>query len=79
MNRKTQTAEILRLFVDARGEWVPLWKILDLHIGQYNARISELRHDLGFLIENKIERDDDGKVHSWYRLVRNSDPPAGNA
>jgi hypothetical protein len=75
MSRKTQSAEILRLLVDAPGEWVPLWKILDLHIGQYNARIFDLRR-LGFQIENKTERDDEGRARSWYRLLSGEVPRA---
>jgi hypothetical protein len=78
MNRKTQCDAILQLLTDAGGEWVPLWKILELRISQYNARIHSLRHDLGFRIDNKRERDSEGQVHSWYRLVRNPDMPQDN-
>lgn len=67
--RNTQRAAILRLLIAARGAWVPLPNILVLGIAQYNARIFELRA-LGFRIENKIERDADGQVHSWFRLAR---------
>ena len=76
VNRKTQCAAILRLLKDARGEWVPLSKILDLHIGQYNARIFELRHELGLQIENKTDRDESGQVISWYRLISATQLPA---
>jgi Helix-turn-helix domain len=72
-SRKTQRARILRLLIDARGAWVSLPTILDLHISQFGARIFELRR-MGFGIENKTERDDSGAVHSWYRL--NSPAPA---
>jgi hypothetical protein len=75
VNRKTQCAAILRLLTDARGAWVPLWRILDLRIGQYNARLSDLRHKFGYKIENKKEPSADGKVHSWYRLIRDPVPP----
>jgi hypothetical protein len=68
LQSKTQRAAILRLLIDARGAWVPLPQILDLHISQFGARIFELRR-LGFSIENRTERDDSGVVHSWYRVV----------
>jgi hypothetical protein len=64
--RKTQRAAILRLLIDARGDWVPLPDILAC-AAQYNARIFELRR-LGFSIENRTE-EIDGVRHSWFRLV----------
>jgi hypothetical protein len=67
-SRKSQRARILGLLLDAHGAWVPLPEILELHISQFGARIFELRR-LGFLVENKIQRDDSGTVHSSYRLV----------
>jgi Helix-turn-helix domain len=73
-DRKTQRARILRLLIDARSSWVPLHEILALGIAQFGARIFEMRR-MGFLIENRIKRDDSGAVHSWYRLV-NSPAPA---
>jgi len=71
-NGKTQRAGILRLLIDARGEWVPLPQIME-HAAQYNARIHELRH-LGFTIENRTEAID-GVRHSWFRLVKSPQPP----
>jgi Helix-turn-helix domain len=73
-NVKGQRARILRPLLDAKGAWVPLPKILDLHISQFGARILELRR-LGFQIENKTQRDDSGVVHSWYRLVNSPAAP----
>jgi hypothetical protein len=72
-NAKTQTARILRLLMDARGDWVPLFEIMDC-AAQYNSRLWSLRR-LGFQIENKTQRDDSGVVHSWYRLVSPPAPP----
>lgn len=69
LNAKRQEAAILRLLLDARGEWVPLWQILDLRISQYGRAIHTLRHRLGFKIENRTETVD-GVRHSWFRLVR---------
>lgn len=66
--RQTQRDRILSLLRSREGRWVPLPEILDLRIGQYGTRIKELR-GIGFEIENRIERDDSGVVHSWYRLV----------
>lgn len=68
LQSKTQRAQVLRLLIDAKGSWVPLPEILALGIAQFGARIFELRR-LGFQIENKIERDDSGVIHSWYRLL----------
>jgi hypothetical protein len=72
---KTQRARVLRLLIDAKGSWVPLPEILALGCAQFGARIFELRR-LNFNIENKIERDDSGVVHSWYRLVSSPTTPA---
>jgi hypothetical protein len=70
-NTKTQRAQILRILVDAKGDWVPLPKIMAC-AAQYNARVLELRR-LGFAIENRTEHVD-GERHSWFRLVKS--PPS---
>lgn len=77
-DRKTQRDRILRLLVEAHGEWVPLPQILALGVAQYNARIFELRR-LGFNIENRSESDTvTGVRRSWFRLspsaVRQGEP-----
>jgi hypothetical protein len=64
---KAQSAKILRLLIEARGDWVPLYEILPL-AAQYSARICELRKQ-GFRIENKTESMPDSTRHSWFRLV----------
>lgn len=70
--RKTQQARVLRLLIEAHGEWVSLPEILALGIAQYNARIFELRR-LGFLVENRTETDTRmGARHSWFRLLNPS-------
>ncbi len=66
-SRQTQRGRILGLLVSARGSWVGLPEILDLHISQFGARIKELRA-LGFDISNRMETVD-GEKRSWYRLV----------
>ena len=71
---KTQHSRILRLLIDARGQWVPLPQILELRISQFGARILELRR-AGFDIENRTEQID-GARHSWYRLVSSPMPAA---
>lgn len=69
MNAKNQAAKILKLLIEAKGQYVPLPRILDLRISQYSARIRELRL-AGFNIENKTENV--GKERrSWFRLVLN--------
>jgi hypothetical protein len=65
--RLTQQQRLLRLLAEAKGAEVSLLDILALRIGQYNARILELRA-AGHLIENRTEVKD-GARHSWYRLV----------
>ncbi len=75
VQRKTQSAALLRLLIDAHGSWVALPQILALGIAQYNARILELRR-LGFVIENKTERVN-GARHSWFRLVNSAQVARG--
>lgn len=65
---KPQAKMILILLHTYRGEWVGLPLVLDLRIGQYNARIKELR-EAGFNIENRKARAPDGRMCSWYRLA----------
>lgn len=67
-HRDTQRERVLALLKAHEGRWVPLPDILALGIAQFGARILELRRS-GHVIENRIERDDNGIVHSWYRLV----------
>lgn len=67
-NAKTQESSILRLLIDARGQWVPLQRILDLRISQYGRAIHSLRHKLKFNIENRTETID-GVRRSWFRLL----------
>jgi hypothetical protein len=66
-NYGTQRDRILRLLTSRVDQWVPLPEILDLQIGQYNARILELRR-AGYNIENKKMRSQDGICRSWYCL-----------
>ncbi len=68
----TQRDRVLRLLVEANGREVELLDILALRIGQYNARILELRAE-GHDIRNRMETRYDGVKLSWYRLV----PKAG--
>jgi len=52
---------------------VPLPRILNLRISQYSARVHDLRHRFGFLIDNKTEADD--ADHTWFRLAGRRLPP----
>lgn len=70
-----QVDAILRVLTKASGDWVRLPAIIQAQgpgtfIGQYNARIWELR-GMGHVIENKTANIY-GVRHSWYRLVRDS-------
>lgn len=67
-NADSQCGRILRLLESRRGEWVPLYEILNLKISQYGTRVKELRDKWGYVIENKTETAD-GQRHSWFRLV----------
>jgi Helix-turn-helix domain len=62
-----QRDRILKLLVEARGEWVPLPAVLELGIAQYGARLLELRRT-GFDIQNKTWWEQGGK-HSAFRLI----------
>jgi hypothetical protein len=64
-SRGTQRGRILQVLIAARGDWVPLPKIMAC-AAQYNARVYELRR-MGFAIRNRT-RDVDGVRHSWFRL-----------
>jgi hypothetical protein len=73
--RETQRDRILRLLLSAKGQWVPLWQIVPL-AAQYSARLHELRHHDGYLIENKTEIDPkSGQRHSWFRIPTTPDEP----
>jgi hypothetical protein len=63
--RVSQRGRILRLLLSANEIGLPA--ILDLRIGQYCARIAELR-ECGFHIENRTARNGDVR-QSWYSLV----------
>jgi hypothetical protein len=49
-----QRGAILRLLLDNRGIWVPVFRLSALAL-QYNARVKELR-DAGYTIENRTSR-----------------------
>lgn len=82
-NITRQCKMILELLRKTPGEWVPLPKILDLGVAQYNARVWDLRKK-GFVIENRTKVEqvlDQGFApgdpnatthdvrHSWFRLL----------
>jgi hypothetical protein len=64
----SQCGRILRLLESRRGEWVPLYEILNLKISQYGTRVKELRDNWGYAIENKTETAN-GQRHSWFRIL----------
>jgi hypothetical protein len=73
-NAQTQRGQILAVLREASGAWVPLPRILELGIAQYNARIFELRR-AGFKIENRTEVAE-GERRSCFRLVLTPAVPA---
>ena len=74
--RPTQTARIVGLLRERRGQWVPLTDILALTISQYSARVYQARHEWGLNIENRVEIVN-GQKHSFFRLVE--DPKSASA
>lgn len=67
MEHETQRERILSLLMEKPGEWIPLYRILDLRIGQYGTRIKELRAS-GHKIENRKEWEG-RSCHSWFRYL----------
>ena len=67
--KSTQRDLILGLLRESRakGESLPLPKILETRVAQFTPRIYELRKR-GFVIENEM-RHVEGVVHSSYRLT----------
>ena len=66
----SQSATILRLLTEARGEWVEL-TTLAREAGCYaiSERVSELRRKHGHDIINETITQPDGQKHSRYRLL----------
>ena len=67
--KPTQAAVLLSLLRKAReaGKALTLPEILQTGIAQFTARIFELREQ-GFVIENEMQRAEDGRVLSRYWL-----------
>jgi len=64
----TQRQRLKTMFESCANQWIPLYRILDMHIAQYGARVKELR-DSGMTIENRTEWVN-GVQHSWFRYVK---------
>lgn len=64
----TQRERIKRMFLTSPNVWIPLPRILEMHIAQYGARIKELR-DRGMNIENDWEMVN-GQRHTYFRYVK---------
>jgi hypothetical protein len=71
---KTQRGRILARLLEARGGEVPAPELARLGGLQFQTRIYELKHQLGFKIENRMETVD-GKKLSWYRLISAPNTP----
>jgi hypothetical protein len=65
----TQRSVLLKMLRDARacGCAVALPDIMGAGIAQHGARFNELR-SRGFVVENELDRDGRGSVHSRYWL-----------
>jgi hypothetical protein len=70
----TQRSLLLKMLRDARasGSAVALPDIMAAGIAQHGARFNELR-SRGFVIENELDRDGKGSLHSRYRLRHDSE------
>lgn len=67
MKRKQSFCDcILSLLAEAKGNWVSAFTIASVGGLCYTKRIHELRKHVN--IENKVERQSNGILHSWYRL-----------
>jgi hypothetical protein len=68
----TQRANLLRLLLSRRGEWIPASEVAKVGGLQYGARLYELRHEQNYEIESRTERVRAGRhsfvKHSWFRL-----------
>lgn len=71
-----QCERVLALFREHAGEWIPLTALMNLHITQYNARITELRA-MGHRIVNRTEWRE-GEKHSWYKYEGEHEPAKTN-
>ncbi len=58
------TIALLRKFKHKR---VPLPELQRAAGAQHGSRIKEAR-ELGYIIDNELERTPDGEIHSWYIL-----------
>ena len=71
----TQRANLLRLLISRRGEWIPACEVADAGGLQYGARLYELRHEQGYEIESRTQRVRTGVgghsvvKHSWFKLL----------
>jgi hypothetical protein len=69
----TQRANLLRLLLSRRGEWIPASEVAAVGGLQYGARLYELRHEQNYEIESRTERVRTGRQsvvkHSWFRLL----------
>jgi hypothetical protein len=65
----TQRSVLLKMLRDARASdgAVALPDIMSAGIAQHGARFNELR-SRGFVVENELDRDGRGSLHSRYRL-----------
>jgi len=68
----SQAGKILKLLEDAGGGKVSLPAILNLRISQYSARIHDLRHRFGFVIQNGAEEGHPDRT--WFKLVGRNYP-----
>jgi len=60
-----QLTRLRKFFERQPNKWIPLPKILNLRIAQYNRAISDLRNS-GMKIRNETKMVK-GVRHSWYR------------
>ena len=73
-SKKTQCDRVLASLIEARGGYVPAPELARVGGLQFQTRIYELKHRLGFVIENKMQREG-RKVLSWYRLIASPTGP----
>jgi hypothetical protein len=65
--RQSRVQATIALFRTNKDRRVSLPELQGVAGAQHGARLREAR-DLGYIIDNEMERTADGEIHSWYIL-----------
>jgi len=67
VHRQGRLSAVITVLKANKYKRVPLPQIQKAAGAQHGARLKEAR-DLGYLIDNELERTSSGDIHSWYIL-----------